>query len=59
MTNPTPNLVQEGEVEASPNPNLVQEGEVEDDETVARVATLLDGWSAWRAELRTGVQSVN
>ena len=57
MTNPTPNLVQEGEVEANPNLLLLlnlQEGEVEDDETTARVATLLDGWSAWRAELRTG-----
>ena len=29
-------------------------GEVEDAETAARVASLLEGWSAWRAELRTG-----
>ena len=36
------------------SPNLVQEGEVEDDETSARVVALLEGWSAWRAELRTG-----
>jgi len=31
-----------------------EEGEVEDDETAARVATLLESWSAWRGELRTG-----